>query len=56
MASDPVVGTGWLSDNDPTLGIGEIADLCNHAIETPIAGYALTQLWSNQDGACVPQD
>lgn len=54
MATDPIVGTGWLSDTDTTLGIGEIADLCNRAVTTPIAGFAVTELWSNRDSDCRP--
>lgn len=55
MATDPVVGSGWLSDGDPELGIGEIADLCNVAVKPPIGGHALTELWSNADGRCLPE-
>jgi hypothetical protein len=54
MATDPIVGTGWLSDTDQDIGIGEIADLCNVAVESPIGGFALTELWSNADGRCMP--
>ena len=54
MATDPVVGTGWMSDRDQNVGVGEIADLCNQDVPAPIGGYRLTQLWSNHDGRCVP--
>ncbi|MFO0668458.1 MAG: hypothetical protein U0235_02365 [Polyangiaceae bacterium] len=55
MSTDPIVGTGWLSDSDANLGIGEIADLCNREVTTPIAGFAVTQLWSNRDSDCRPK-
>lgn len=55
MATDPVVGSGWLSDGDQDIGIGEIADLCNVALKPPIGGHALTELWSNADGRCMPE-
>ncbi len=54
MATDPVVGKGWFSDGDQEMGIGEIADLCNVTVHPPIGGHALTQLWSNADGRCMP--
>lgn len=54
MATDPKVGTGWLSDTDLNLGIGEIADLCNREVASPINGLAVTQFWSNKEARCVP--
>lgn len=54
MATDPIVGTGWISDRDDEPGIGEIADLCNREVDPPINGYAVTELWSDRDGQCFP--
>ena len=56
MATDPVTGvfggSGWYSDAEVQNAGGEIGDLCNSAVT--VEGWAVTRLWSNQDGACVP--
>jgi hypothetical protein len=56
MVTDPVTGvfggSGWYSDAEVQNAGGEIGDLCNSAVS--VEGWAVTRLWSNQDGACVP--
>jgi hypothetical protein len=56
MATDPVTGvfggSGWYSDAEVQNAGGEIGDLCNSAVS--VEGWAVTRLWSNQDGACIP--
>ncbi len=55
MATDPFPGQGWFSDADVDNAGGEIGDLCNQQVPHGIEGWAVTQLWSNHDGGCVPE-
>ncbi len=53
MATDPTQG-GWYSNADFDNGGGEISDICNAPVATPINLLRPTRMWSNAAGSCVP--
>lgn len=55
MATDPIVGQGFLSVRDLSKSGGEVADLCRLEGAISIEGFSVTRYWSNTLGACVPR-
>jgi hypothetical protein len=53
-ATDPT-NQGWYSDMDAANAGGEVGDLCNFPVASPVEGWTVTELWSNADGDCEPQ-
>ncbi len=56
MATDPIVGQGFLSVGDLSKSGGEVADLCRLEGAISIEGFSVTRYWSNSKGACVPRE
>lgn len=63
-ATDPLVGLGWIENNQFSFGDprkiftdGEASDICEHSgsgASTAFGDLTVERYWSNQDNACVP--
>lgn len=55
MATDPIVGEGWLSPDDSSKSGGEIADLCRAYGPVRVDGWSVARIWSNRLQQCRPR-